>query len=41
MVPCPRVAYFGMEYGLDPAFAIYAGGPGILAGDPQVTCICQ
>jgi starch phosphorylase len=22
-----------MEYGLDPAFAIYAGGLGILAGD--------
>src|ERR1043165_5334506 len=33
MVPCPRVAYFCMEYGLDPAFAIYAGGLGILAGD--------
>jgi starch phosphorylase len=33
MVPCPRVAYFCMEYGLDPAFSIYAGGLGILAGD--------
>ncbi|HEX3766111.1 MAG TPA: alpha-glucan family phosphorylase [Kofleriaceae bacterium] len=33
MTPCPRVAYFCMEYGLDPAFAIYAGGLGILAGD--------
>ena len=33
MVPCPRVAYFCMEYGLDPAFAIYSGGLGILAGD--------
>ena len=33
MVSCPRVAYFCMEYGLDPAFAIYAGGLGILAGD--------
>ena len=33
MVPCPRVAYFCMEYGLDPAFAIYAGGLGVLAGD--------
>jgi starch phosphorylase len=29
----PRVAYFCMEYGLDPAFPIYAGGLGILAGD--------
>jgi starch phosphorylase len=29
----PRVAYFCMEYGLDPAFSIYAGGLGILAGD--------
>jgi starch phosphorylase len=29
----PRVAYFCMEYGLDPAFTIYAGGLGILAGD--------
>lgn len=29
----PRVAYFCMEYGLDPGFAIYAGGLGILAGD--------
>jgi starch phosphorylase len=33
MSACPRVAYFCMEYGLDPAFAIYAGGLGILAGD--------
>ena len=33
MVPCPRVAYFCMEYGLDPAFAIYAGGLWVLAGD--------
>ncbi len=33
MYSCPRVAYFCMEYGLDPAFAIYAGGLGILAGD--------
>jgi glycogen phosphorylase len=30
---CPRVAYFCMEYGLDPTFPIYAGGLGILAGD--------
>ena len=29
----PRVAYFCMEYGLDPSFPIYAGGLGILAGD--------
>ncbi len=28
-----RVAYFCMEYGLDPSFPIYAGGLGILAGD--------
>ena len=33
MLSYPRVAYFCMEYGLDPAFAIYAGGLGILAGD--------
>jgi starch phosphorylase len=33
MASCPRVAYFCMEYGLDPGFAIYAGGLGILAGD--------
>jgi glycogen phosphorylase len=33
MVPCPRVAYFCMEYGLDPGFSIYAGGLGVLAGD--------
>jgi starch phosphorylase len=30
---CPRVAYFCMEYGLDPGFPIYAGGLGVLAGD--------
>ncbi len=29
----PRVAYFCMEYGLDPSFTIYAGGLGVLAGD--------
>jgi len=33
MQPSPRVAYFCMEYGLDPTFPIYAGGLGILAGD--------
>ena len=33
MFSCPRVAYFCMEYGLDPSFPIYAGGLGILAGD--------
>jgi glycogen phosphorylase len=33
MSSCPRVAYFCMEYGLDPAFPIYAGGLGVLAGD--------
>src|SRR5258706_2184013 len=33
MSRCPPVAYFCMEYGLDPSFAIYAGGLGILAGD--------
>ena len=33
MTSCPRVAYFCMEYGLDPSFSIYAGGLGILAGD--------
>ncbi|HTJ43363.1 MAG TPA: alpha-glucan family phosphorylase [Kofleriaceae bacterium] len=27
------IAYFCMEYGLDPALTIYAGGLGILAGD--------
>ncbi len=31
--PCPRVAYFCMEFGIDPSFPIYAGGLGILAGD--------
>ncbi len=29
----PRIAYFCMEYGLDPRFTTYAGGLGILAGD--------
>lgn len=29
----PRVAYFCMEFGIDPALPIYAGGLGILAGD--------
>ena len=29
----PKVAYFCMEFGLDPSFHIYAGGLGILAGD--------
>jgi starch phosphorylase len=29
----PRVAYFCMEYGLDPRLTTYAGGLGILAGD--------
>jgi starch phosphorylase len=29
----PRVAYFCMEYGLDPELPIYAGGLGVLAGD--------
>ncbi len=29
----PRVAYFCMEYGLDPSFTVYAGGLGLLAGD--------
>jgi glycogen phosphorylase len=33
MSSCPRIAYFCMEYGLDAAFPIYAGGLGILAGD--------
>ena len=33
MVKRPTVAYFCMEYGLDPSFPIYAGGLGILAGD--------
>ncbi len=28
-----RVAYFCMEYGLDPKLTLYAGGLGILAGD--------
>ncbi len=30
---CPRVAYFSMEFGLDDALKLYAGGLGILAGD--------
>jgi glycogen phosphorylase len=29
----PSVAYFCMEYGLDPELTIYSGGLGILAGD--------
>ena len=29
----PRVAYFSMEFGLDEALPLYAGGLGILAGD--------
>jgi starch phosphorylase len=29
----PSVAYFCMEYGLDPSWQTYAGGLGILAGD--------
>jgi starch phosphorylase len=33
MSSTPRVAYFCMEYGLDPRFTSYAGGLGILAGD--------
>ncbi len=33
MSASPRVAYFCMEYGLDPTFPIYAGGLGIRAGD--------
>lgn len=33
LVQIPRVAYFCMEYGLDPELPIYAGGLGILAGD--------
>jgi len=28
-----KVAYFCMEYGLDPALTIYSGGLGVLAGD--------
>ena len=28
-----RIAYFCMEYGLDPSFPIYSGGLGVLAGD--------
>lgn len=33
MPDSPRVAYFCMEYGLDPRLKTYAGGLGILAGD--------
>ena len=33
MTDSPRVAYFCMEYGLDPRLKTYAGGLGILAGD--------
>jgi glycogen phosphorylase len=33
MLSLPRVAYFCMEYGLDPSLTIYSGGLGILAGD--------
>jgi glycogen phosphorylase len=29
----PRIAYFSMEIGIDPAIPTYAGGLGILAGD--------
>ncbi|MDH4064791.1 MAG: alpha-glucan family phosphorylase, partial [Acidobacteriota bacterium] len=29
----PRVAYFSMEFGLDEALPLYAGGLGVLAGD--------
>lgn len=29
----PSVAYFSMEYGIDPVLKIYSGGLGILAGD--------
>ncbi|MCW5805137.1 MAG: alpha-glucan family phosphorylase [Deltaproteobacteria bacterium] len=34
----PSVAYFCMEYGLDPEFTIYSGGLGILAGDHMKSC---
>lgn len=33
-----QIAYFCMEYGLDPALPIYAGGLGILAGDYMKSC---
>jgi starch phosphorylase len=33
MIQKPHVAYFCMEFGLDPSFPIYSGGLGILAGD--------
>ena len=29
----PRIAYFCMEYGLDPLIKLYSGGLGVLAGD--------
>ena len=29
----PKVAYFCMEYGLDPVIKLYSGGLGVLAGD--------
>ena len=32
-VLAPRIAYFSMEIGLDPAMPTYAGGLGVLAGD--------
>ncbi len=32
------IAYFCMEYGLDPELTIYAGGLGILAGDHMKSC---
>jgi starch phosphorylase len=38
MSSAPRVAYFCMEYGLDPSFTIYSGGLGILAGDHMKSC---
>ena len=33
MIGRPHVAYFCMEFGLDPSFPIYSGGLGVLAGD--------
>jgi starch phosphorylase len=33
MVTAPKIAYFSMEIGLDPAMPTYAGGLGMLAGD--------
>jgi predicted membrane protein len=32
-ITSPRIAYFSMEVGLDPAMPAYAGGLGVLAGD--------